>query len=387
MSETVAVILAAGKSKRMKSETPKVLHSVCGRPLIEYVLDAARAAGAKRLVVVVGHKADMVREALAHHDDVQFALQAEQLGTGHAVMAAREQLAEHDGNVLVLTGDTPLLRGESLAGLVEELKSHGAACVVGTAETENNAGLGRIVRDAGGTFLRIVEQRDASPEELAITEINTGCFAFSASHLFQALDQLRPENAQGEYYLTDSVEILRNAGEPVLAACRFEIAEAMGVNTQEQLAEVESVMHQRTSVRLPGYSQIDPLSRRAQSIPREGILMIEQNCGLSPRWDVRDLTTILGLIWDDLDVAAENPSHEWGLPTLASFGVEGVEVRTVVLREACRTSGRLTCFTDVRSPKVEQLKADRRAAWHFYSRSERVQVIAKGSAEVLTEGE
>lgn len=231
----------------MKSETPKVLHPVCGRPLIEYVLDAARAGGAEKLVVVVGHKADIVRDALAHHADVEFALQAEQLGTGHAVMAAREQLADHDGNVLVLTGDTPLLRGESLQGLVDELESHNAVCVVGTAETENNAGLGRIVRDADGTFLRIVEQRDASPEELAITEINTGCFAFSAPHLFRALERLRPENAQGEYYLTDCVEILRGDGERVIAACRFAISEAMGVNTQEQLAEAEAAMQERMS--------------------------------------------------------------------------------------------------------------------------------------------
>lgn len=243
--DVVAVILAAGKSKRMLSETPKVLHQACGRPLVEYVLDAARQAGAKRLVVVVGHKAEVVKEALAHHPDVEFALQEQQLGTGHAVMMCKDQLASHDGPVLVLTGDTPLLTGASLKSLVDDLSAHNAVCVVGTAETENNFGLGRIVRDARGTFLRIVEQKDASADEQKITEINTGCFAYDCRELFNALDQVRPNNSQGEYYLTDCAEILRKTGRPVIAACRLDIVEAMGVNTQEQLAEVERVMLSR----------------------------------------------------------------------------------------------------------------------------------------------
>lgn len=242
MSDAVAVILAAGKSKRMQSEIPKVLHLVRGRPLIEYVLDAARAAGAKRIVLIVGHKAEMVQAALERHADVEFALQTEQLGTGHAVMCAREQLRGHDGPVLVLAGDTPLLKGTSLAGLIAELRGESAACVVGTAVTEQNEGLGRIVRDDRGEFLRIVEQKDASPEEQRITEINTGCFAFDANSLFGALEQVRPTNAQGEYYLTDCAEILRTAGKRVVAARRLDVSEAMGVNTQEQLAEVERIL-------------------------------------------------------------------------------------------------------------------------------------------------
>jgi len=238
----VGVILAAGKSKRMHSDMPKVLHPACGRPMIEYVLDAARAAGCSRIVVVVGHKADVVKEALAHHRDVEFALQSEQLGTGHAVMMAREQLADYDGPVLVLTGDTPLLKASSLARLLKEQRDHQASCVVGTARTENNEGLGRIVRDAQGEFLRIVEQKDATPDERTITEINTGCFAYDCRSLFTALTDVRPNNLQAEYYLTDCAEILRKAGKVVRAACLFEISEAMGVNTQEQLQEVERVM-------------------------------------------------------------------------------------------------------------------------------------------------
>jgi bifunctional UDP-N-acetylglucosamine pyrophosphorylase/glucosamine-1-phosphate N-acetyltransferase len=242
MPETVAVILVAGQSKRMKSEIPKVLHPACGRPLVEYVLDAARQAGAGRLVLVIGHQAEMVRSVLAHHPDVEFAVQSERLGTGHAVMCAREQLEGHAGPVLVLAGDTPLLRGASLARLVQVLRDVEAACVIGTAVTENNAGLGRIVRDAAGEFVRIVEHKDAAPEELKITEINTGCLVFDGRALFDALDRVKPDNAQGEYYLTDCAEILVQLGKRVVASCTLDIQEAMGVNTQEQLAEAEKVL-------------------------------------------------------------------------------------------------------------------------------------------------
>jgi len=245
MDDTAAVILAAGKSTRMESDVPKVLHEISGRPMIEYVLEAARAAGAKRLIVIIGHQAEIVRESLRHHADVEFALQAEQHGTGHAVMMCREQLAGHAGSVLVLAGDTPLLRGESLAGLLQELRDHSAACVVGTANTAANEGLGRIVRDADGGFLRIVEEKDATPEQRRICEINTGCFAFQRQDLFDALDELRPDNNQGEYYLTDCAGILKRAGRPVFASCKLDILEAMGVNTLDQLADVERKLEQR----------------------------------------------------------------------------------------------------------------------------------------------
>ncbi|MFV0443979.1 MAG: NTP transferase domain-containing protein [Planctomycetaceae bacterium] len=246
MSNAVAVILAAGKGKRMQSDLAKVLHPACGRPMVEYVLDAARSAGATRLVVIVGHQADRVKEALAGHNDVEFALQTEQLGTGHAVMMARPQLDGHDGPVLVLAGDTPLIRSQSLAGLLEDQQREGAACVVGTAETEQNKGLGRIVRDGSGAFVRIVEEKDASKAEQAIREINTGCFAFQGPDLLEALTKVRTNNQQGEYYLTDCAEILRSMKRRVIASKRFDIAEALGVNTIEHLAEVERVMRART---------------------------------------------------------------------------------------------------------------------------------------------
>lgn len=247
MSAPAAVILAAGKSTRMKSELPKVLHPILGRPMIDYVLDAARSAGCEKIVVIVGHKAEEVKAALSHHPDVEFALQADQKGTGHAVMMSADNLAEHDGPVLVLAGDTPLLKGSSLSRLLEVQQQQNAACVVGTAITEANEGLGRIVRDTNGSFLRIVEQKDATPEEAAILEINTGCFAFDGRQLFKALNQVRPNNNQAEYYLTDCAEILLKDGETVLAETAFTIQEALGVNTQDQLAEVADILQQETA--------------------------------------------------------------------------------------------------------------------------------------------
>ncbi len=242
MDEPVAVVLAAGKSTRMKSSLPKVLHEIHGRPMIDYVLDAARQVGTKRIVVIVGHQAERVTEALQSHRDVEFALQSEQMGTGHAVMMAEDQLREHNGPVLVLAGDTPLLRGESLLELLNEQRKHEAACVIGTAVTSANEGLGRVVRDEQGQFLRIVEQKDATPQEQAIEEINTGCYVFDGPALFESLRQLQPNNQQAEYYLTDCPKILLEAGRPVIATDALDIREAMGVNTQEQLAEVAAAM-------------------------------------------------------------------------------------------------------------------------------------------------
>ena len=272
MSQPVAVILAAGKSTRMKSDTPKVIHEIFGRPMIEYVLDSARKAGVGRMVVVVGHEADRVQEALGHHPDVEFALQSEQHGTGHAVMMCRDQLAEHDGSVLVLAGDTPLLKAESLQSLIEEQTSHQAGCVIGTAVTEANQGLGRIVRDARGEFVGIVEQKDATPEQQAIREINTGCYAFDGPALLSALSRLKTDNEQKEYYLTDCPAILKADGRPVLASAKFDILEAMGVNTRVQLAAVRRAIQEQTledlmlagvTVVSPEQTSIDPRAKSA----------------------------------------------------------------------------------------------------------------------------
>ncbi|MDB5390506.1 MAG: glmU [Planctomycetaceae bacterium] len=245
----VAVVLAAGKSTRMKSSIPKVLHPVCGRPMIEHVLDSARKAGVQRIVVIVGYAADQVRAALSGQPDVEFALQAEQKGTGHAVMMCREALQGHTGSVLILTGDAPLMRAESFLGLLEDQRLAHAACVIGTARTENNFGLGRIVRDADGFFQKIVEEKDASPDEKLITEINVGCYVFDGPQLLVSLDEIRPNNKQGEYYLTDCCGILKQQGQTVVASCRLDISEALGVNTRQQLAEVTQYMQRTTLAR------------------------------------------------------------------------------------------------------------------------------------------
>ena len=245
MTESVAIVLAAGKGTRMKSDLPKVLHEVCGQSMVEHVFEAVRAAGVKRIVCVIGHQADLMRERLSKHADVQFALQAEQKGTGHAVRMAEELLQDYSGPVLVLAGDTPLLQAGSLIGLLDELRQRSAVAVVGSAITENNAGLGRIVRNAAGEFERIVEEKDASAEQKAIREINTGCYAFDCRALFAALKEVQPLNTQGEYYLTDCPAILKAQGRTVAAAAKLDIHEAMGVNTREQLAEVELVLRGR----------------------------------------------------------------------------------------------------------------------------------------------
>ena len=245
LTEPVAVVLAAGKSTRMKSAVPKVLHLVSGRPMIEWVLDAARTAGVKRILVVVGHQAERVQHALAGHNDVEFVMQTEQLGTGHAVMVCQPALDEHQGAVLILAGDTPLLRAESLKGLLDALTVDNAACVVGTATTAANAGLGRILRNADGEFQRIVEHKDATPEQREIQEINTGCYAFQGPRLKEALERIQPDNSQAEYYLTDCPALLSADGHRVLAAEKLDIHEAMGVNTREQLADVERAMQTR----------------------------------------------------------------------------------------------------------------------------------------------
>ena len=234
MSDPVAIVLAAGKGTRMKSDLPKVLHEVCGKSMVEHVFDAVRGAGVTRIVCVIGHEADLMRERLSGHGDVEFALQAEQNGTGHAVQMAADLLTDHDGPVLVLAGDTPLLKSEALTGLLDELRTASATCGVGTAITETTQGLGRVVRSEDSSLEAIVEEKDATDEQKQIQEINTGCYAFDSRSLFESLKEVRPLNNQGEYYLTDCTNLQNVPG--------GYYAEAMGVNTKEQLAEVEQVM-------------------------------------------------------------------------------------------------------------------------------------------------
>src|SRR5262245_43460749 len=257
---SVSVILAAGKSTRMKSALPKVLHEVCGRPMIEYVLDAAREAGVSRQVVIVGYEADQVKEALAGQRGVEFALQSEQKGTGHAVMMCRDNLRDHDGPVMVLTGDAPLMRSESLGALLDEFGAEQAACVIGTAGTEFNQGLGRSVRSPAGEFLKIGEHQDATPAELATTEIHVGCDVIDCLSLVEALAEIKPNHQQKEYYLTDCAAILKAKGKRVVASKKLDIVEALGVNTRAELAKVHGAVQKRCLDRLmlEGVTIVDP---------------------------------------------------------------------------------------------------------------------------------
>jgi bifunctional UDP-N-acetylglucosamine pyrophosphorylase / glucosamine-1-phosphate N-acetyltransferase len=239
MISPVAIVLAAGKGTRMKSDLPKVLFPVCGRPMVEFVLEALAEVGVKRVVVVVGYRADLVRETLAKWPGVEFAEQSPQLGTGHAVMVCRPALKDHSGPVLILTGDSPLVQAASLKAMFADFEKTQPACLMGTATKENPAGLGRVVRDAAGNFQAIVEEKDATPEQKAVREVNMSYYLFDGQELWHALDQVRNENAQGEYYITDCPGILKAEGKDVRALCALAPCETLSVNTVDELAVVE----------------------------------------------------------------------------------------------------------------------------------------------------
>ncbi|MBL9124998.1 MAG: NTP transferase domain-containing protein [Planctomycetaceae bacterium] len=226
----------------MKSELPKVLFPLCDRPMIEYVLDALEAAGIRRILVVVGYRADLVRETLAGRRNLEFVEQREQHGTGHAVMMCREALAGQQGPVLIVTGDSPMIQTRSVERLLSRFAEQQPACLLGTAHKENPHGLGRIVRDGAGSFLGIVEEKDATPEQRQITEVNMSTYVFAGPDLIYALDRLTNDNAQKEYYITDCPKILRAAGRPILAVAELEPVESLSVNSLDELAIVERVM-------------------------------------------------------------------------------------------------------------------------------------------------
>ena len=243
MSNLLAVILAAGKGTRMKSALPKVLHNIGGKPMVEHVLTAAHTAGAKRKVVVVGFGAEIVEAALG--TQVEYVVQAEQLGTGHAVMQASDLLQGFDGTIMVLCGDTPLLTGKTLAKLFAEHQNAKASATVLTAYMPNPTGYGRVIRDDNGQVLRIVEQKDANSCELAVNEINTGIYCFDRAALFDALRSINCSNMQGEYYLTDVIGILAKNQNKVWAVQVEDEQETLGINSRMQLAEAEKILRRR----------------------------------------------------------------------------------------------------------------------------------------------
>jgi bifunctional UDP-N-acetylglucosamine pyrophosphorylase/glucosamine-1-phosphate N-acetyltransferase/UDP-N-acetylglucosamine pyrophosphorylase len=239
MTQRIAIVMAAGKGTRMKSDLPKVLFPVLGRPMIHYAIDALEAAGVDQIVVVVGYRAEDVKQELAGRPRVKFALQAEQLGTGHAVMMCREYLAGHEGPVLVVAGDSPLMQPASIGALFDEFDRSRPACILGTGYKEDPTGLGRIVRDANRQFVGIVEEKDATPEQKQIREVNLSTYVFDGPDLLAALQQIRADNAQREYYLTDCPGVLLRAGNDVRALDVLQPCEALSINTIEELHAVE----------------------------------------------------------------------------------------------------------------------------------------------------
>jgi len=262
-----AVVLAAGEGSRMRSERPKPLHRLCGRPMLMYVLDSLSDVEADVAVIVVGHKGEWVTKKMQEHShdlDIDFVEQRVQRGTGDATMVGLVGLGDDDdeSDVLVLIGDAPLLRAGTVATLVDHHRDSGAAATLLTAHMDDPTGYGRVVRGADGSVMRIVEQADATTDELEIAEVNTSIYCFRRSLLAPALRRVQPDNSQGEYYLTDVVSVLATAGHRVEAVLAPDAAETQGVNDRVQLAAAEAELRRRTNDRLlrSGVTMLDPSS-------------------------------------------------------------------------------------------------------------------------------
>ncbi|MEG7336888.1 bifunctional UDP-N-acetylglucosamine diphosphorylase/glucosamine-1-phosphate N-acetyltransferase GlmU [Bacillus sp. 0102A] len=260
MDKRFAVVLAAGQGTRMKSKLYKVLHPVCGKPMAEHVVDEALKLSLSKLVTIVGHGAEEVKKQLG--DKSEYALQAEQLGTAHAVKQAQPFLADEKGVTIVICGDTPLLTAETMEQMLKEHTQREAKATILTAVAEDPTGYGRIIRSENGAVQKIVEHKDASEEERLVTEINTGTYCFDNEALFRAIDQVSNDNAQGEYYLPDVIEILKNEGETVAAYQTGNFQETLGVNDRVALSQAEQFMKECINKRhmQNGVTLIDPMN-------------------------------------------------------------------------------------------------------------------------------
>ncbi len=243
MSKLKAVILAAGKGTRMKSDLPKVVHTIDGKCLVDYAIEAAKGAGADEVCLVVGYKSDVVKESI-QNKDVAFVMQEEQLGTGHAVKCAKDFMGE-DGQTMILFGDTPLITAKTLKNLADYHKEKGNTVTVLSAMMEDPTGYGRIIRDEKGNFVKSVEHKDANEKELASHEVNSGMYIFDTKELKEALEKITPNNAQGEYYLPDTLTIIKEKGLRVDAYALDNPEDITGVNDQEQLKAATEIIHAR----------------------------------------------------------------------------------------------------------------------------------------------
>lgn len=256
--KVIGLVLAAGQGTRMKSKLSKVMHPICGKPMIGHIMDTLEQLGTDRTVVIIGHDSQTVKDYIGER--ASFALQAERLGTGHAVMQAEQLLKDEEGITIVLCGDTPLIQASSLQHLLNIHQQSGAAGTILTAHLDDPFGYGRIVRDSEGHVARIVEEKDCSTEEAHIQEINTGTFCFDNRKLFAALKQVNNDNVQQEYYLTDVIGILQEQGDIIQAHCLDDERESIGINDRIMLAEAERTMRQRinTEHMRNGVTLIDP---------------------------------------------------------------------------------------------------------------------------------
>lgn len=303
MQNLFAVILAAGKGTRMKSKTHKVLHPVCGKPMVQHVIDQLNAIGTSKTIMVVGYLGETVKAALS--SEVLFVEQEQQLGTAHAVMQAKPLLNREQGTTIVLNGDHPLFTKETLQKLIKNHHESGAAATVLTAHMQDATGYGRIVRHADGSVERIVEHKDATEEERQIKEVNTGTFCFDNQKLFAALEKVNNNNAQGEYYLPDVLSILRESGDRISAEVIGDVNEAMGVNDRLQLSEAEKLMRERILRQhmLNGVTIVHPENTYieadvvigADTVIEPGSFLrgktiIGKSCQIGPNADLKDVT-------------------------------------------------------------------------------------------------
>lgn len=236
------VIMAAGEGTRMKSDYPKVMHEVAGEPMISHVLEASSAAAPSRTIVIIGFGGELLKAKLPR--DAECVQQKRQLGTGHALMQAKDKLKDFKGELLVLCGDTPLLRPETLVSLLEKHRLENASAAVLTAILPNPAGYGRIIRH-NDRIVKIIEEKDATIYEKAIEEVNSGTYCFNSDTVFSFLEEIMPENRSKEYYLTDIIEIMTKRRQKVLAVTTEDRDEILGVNSREQLAIVNKILHRR----------------------------------------------------------------------------------------------------------------------------------------------
>lgn len=298
-----AIILAAGKGTRMKSEMLKVAHSVAGKPIINYVIDTVKSLGVDEVILVIGHQAELIQE-ITSYANAKYVLQKEQLGTGHAVMQVEPilNLSQND-TLIVLAGDCPLIEADTLANLLDIHKESNSCATILTTIMDDPGNYGRILRGKMGTVMGIKEAKDCSPDELKIDEINTGIYCFQAKELFYALHQITNQNAQKEYYLTDVIHILKNKGDTIDAFCTNNVNEVIGINTRMDLAHINRIIYDQTHLRLmqEGVTIIDPATTFIDSTVKIGIdtiiypftvlqgkTNIGQNCAIGPFTFLKD---------------------------------------------------------------------------------------------------